>query len=451
MSDEQVDIGKKQSRYELREKLGAGGAGTVYKAWDTQLRRFVAFKRLREEIYEEKDIDNVFREAMNLACLQHPNILTVYDTSVDSEGPYIVTEYLEGKDVSGIVKSQGPFSMNDLIELVHQTLEGMIAAHHVGLIHRDLKPQNIMRTRLPSGATQYKILDFGLARIVSKPTLQTVQGDSIYGTIYYVAPEQLTLKPLDIRTDLYALGCIYYYVLTGEHAFDGPGFAQVIERHIKHDVKPVQDLRPDLQDSIADWIMMLMSPEPEDRPASPKAALDAFDSACKSDTSVLRVKPLQEPAVVQKKRMNTVLLVILVAVSTVLVALILWFGFPGRQKKGAEHYPGATLALKDYYDPCNIRELWTHVGKYITLRGEVVRVNMNRNRTAIYINFDQNFKQAASFSFLIAKHSEEEKDIMLEQLEAYIGKTVQGSGPLEAYRSALNVKILAMEDLQVIE
>lgn len=264
-------------RYEIREQIGTGGSSTVYKAWDTQLHRFVAFKRLHpSDSLETSTIESMWKEAMTLAAIQHPNILTIFDSGVDADGPYVVTEFLDGETLDRYVRAN-PFTVRAFADAVAQTLEGLIAAHHADLIHRDLKHSNIMVVRLPSGALQYKILDFGLARFVSRPTSQTMHGNkSIYGTVYFLAPEQIRHDPLDVRTDLYAMGCVYYYMLSGKHAFDGEGFMDIITNHMEHRVKPLAEWRPDIPAAVCDWVMKLISSDPADRFVSAVEALTEF-------------------------------------------------------------------------------------------------------------------------------------------------------------------------------
>ena len=266
-------------RYEIRRAIGSGGSGAVFQAWDTQLQRFVAVKRWNapEPLLDDPEgTERLWREAMTLAAIQHPNILTIHDFGVDDKGPYVITEFVDGETLDLVVK-RAPFSCDDFADAAQQTLEALIAAHQAGLIHRDLKPQNIMRTRLASGAWQYKVLDFGLARFVTQPTVQSLEGNtSIYGSILYVAPEQLRHKPLDARTDIYAIGCVYYYLLSGHSAIEGDTIPALITSHLEHHVKPLAELRPDLPAALCEWVMKAMSYAPEDRHPSATAALAAL-------------------------------------------------------------------------------------------------------------------------------------------------------------------------------
>ena len=267
------------NRYEIRRAIGAGGSGSVFQAWDLQLQRFVAVKRWSppEPMLDDPEgTERLWREAMTLAAIQHPNILTIHDFGVDDKGPYVITEFVDGETLDAVVK-RAPFGVDEFADAAQQTLEALIAAHQAGLIHRDLKPQNIMRTRLASGAWQYKILDFGLARFVTQPTVQSMEGNkSIYGSILYIAPEQLRHQPLDARTDIYAIGCVFYYVLSGHSAVEGESIPDLITSHLQHNVKPLAELRPDLPGALCDWVMKALSYSPEDRYPSAAAALAAL-------------------------------------------------------------------------------------------------------------------------------------------------------------------------------
>ena len=273
MTDEESNQATVAGRYELREKIGEGGAGLVYKAWDVQLQRFVAFKRLKGHHFDT-NTDALLKEAKTLAAIQHPNILTIHDCGVDEHGPYVVTEFLQGKPLDEHVRTFA-YDARSVGDLITQTLDGLIAAHHVHVIHRDLKPSNIMAIPMPSGAWQYKILDFGLARIVNAPTPQTLyEHNSIYGSVHCLAPEQIRRQALDGRTDLYAMGCVFYFVMSGRPPFDGDTILDVITAHIEHRVLPLDELKTPYAPDLCAWVMRLISPDPAQRPASAREALD---------------------------------------------------------------------------------------------------------------------------------------------------------------------------------
>ncbi|MEM0897769.1 MAG: serine/threonine-protein kinase, partial [Verrucomicrobiota bacterium] len=266
------------NRYEIKEKIGQGGVGAVFKAFDTQLKRDVALKRLTPEVEdgETKDED-VLKEATTLSALQHPNIVTVFDVGTDGEGPFVVMELLDGETFDDTIK-RGALTEADFRAFVSQTLEGVIAAHDREMVHRDLKPSNLMVSWLPSGKFQIKILDFGLAKFGKQPSKQTTDHeDGILGSIFFMAPEQFERVELDVRTDLYALGCIYYYALTTKYPFYGDTPAQVMASHLRHQIRDIQPMRPDLPAWMCRWVMWLVSREITDRPESAVQALEYFN------------------------------------------------------------------------------------------------------------------------------------------------------------------------------
>ena len=262
------------ARYEIRDKIGQGGVGEVYIARDTQLDREVAIKRLKAG--DDQDDDELFREARALSALQHPNVVTVFDVGSDDDGPFAVMELLKGETLDETVE-RSPMTLDDFRGVVRQTLEGVIAAHSVGLLHRDIKPSNLMVSWLPSGKFQLKILDFGLAKFSASASEQTSdQEDGILGSIYFMAPEQFERGSLDARTDVYALGCVYYYCLTGLHPFDGETSPQVMASHLRHDVRDLASLRPDVPPEVCRWVMWLINRKADERPSSAKEAYDYF-------------------------------------------------------------------------------------------------------------------------------------------------------------------------------
>lgn len=273
-------------RYIIQAKIGQGGVGAVYRAYDSSLRRDVAIKRLlpQDEKPEEArhSAEELIKEAGLLSKLQHPNIVTVYDVGIDDDGGYVVMELIDGETFDATI-ARGALTGPDFSQVVDQTLEAMTAAQEIDLLHRDIKPSNVMVSWLPSGRFQVKVLDFGLAKLTQVPALQTINhGDSIMGSIYFMAPEQFDRELLDARTDLYSLGCLYYYGLAGRYPFDGKEAPNVMIAHLEHEVRPLHELRPDLPAEACDWVMRLISKEMDDRPASASQALEEFAPVTKA-------------------------------------------------------------------------------------------------------------------------------------------------------------------------
>lgn len=266
-------------RYKIYEQLGAGGNGAVYRAYDTQLKRWVAIKRLltaTEAASEDPSTAELRREADTLASLRNANIVTIFDVGTDDEGLFMVMELLEGPDLADTIVT-APLGYDDFKQLAEQTLEALLAAHQLRILHRDIKPENIKVERLPGGRLQAKLIDFGLARAGLGARKQTEDHTgSVMGSIYYMAPEQLSREPVDIRTDLYALGCVLYESLAARKPFDGKTVNEVIDKHLDHDVVPLGQLCPHLPQWLTYWVMRLMSCKPDERPASAQQAIEEF-------------------------------------------------------------------------------------------------------------------------------------------------------------------------------
>lgn len=292
-------------RYEVRGKLGRGGMSTVYRAYDTVMGREVALKRLldlEDTNLNEDSKGALEREAGALAKFQHPNVVTVFALEEDADGPFVAMELVEGEDLNDVVKDAA-LSVEDFVDVAEQCLDALASAGEMNLLHRDIKPANIMLTMTPSDRFLVKILDFGLAKFSQQPSTQTLdQQGSFLGSIDYIAPEQLELRPLDQRTDLYSLGCVFYFGLTQESPFQGGNPAETSMNHINHRCTPIQEIRPDLPDHLAAWLMRLISKDPDDRPADAQAAMKQFQDAVKGisfvvdeDVPIAEVAPQPEP------------------------------------------------------------------------------------------------------------------------------------------------------------
>ena len=262
-------------RYKILEQLGEGGSGSVHKAWDTKLQRHVAVKVLLAAADRETHGAgaNLAAEAAALSALQHPNIVAVYDLDTDGPEPFVVMEYINGETLETTVR-RGALMADDFQQIAAETLEGLIAAHKQGMCHRDLKPSNLMFHWLQDGKWQTKLLDFGLANFGLRPAQQQLEGEaSVAGSVHFMAPEQFLHQPLDVRTDLYSLGCVLYYSLTGSFPCNGATMEEVMNAHLARQVSPLQQLRPDIPQLLTDWIMWLMSRQPEERPETAAEAL----------------------------------------------------------------------------------------------------------------------------------------------------------------------------------
>jgi len=274
-------------RYEIKGKVGRGGMGAIYLAYDTRLKRDVAIKRLlplEETNLNESAENTLTREAEALSRLQHPNVITLFAFEEDEEGPFVVMEYIEGDTIKDTIDN-GALGLDDFQIVASQCLDPLITAQDLGLLHRDIKPANIMLQWLSSGSFQVKILDFGLAKFSQTPSLQTLDlTGSFLGSIEYLAPEQLELRPLDPRTDIYSLGCVLYYCLAQRAPFEGANPAITTTNHLNHVVTHIAEVREDIPRPIADWLMLLIARQPDDRPKDAREALQLFKKALRGET-----------------------------------------------------------------------------------------------------------------------------------------------------------------------
>lgn len=269
-----------EERYEIRGKIGQGGLGAVYRGYDTRMNREIAIKRISmaedDPALLEESTRQLIKEAGALASLQHPHIVTVYDVGADEDGPYVVMELISGKTLDELIE-RAPLTWSDFREMALQTEEALIAAQELHLIHSDIKPSNLMLTWLPSGKFQIKIVDFGLATLThaqSKEDLQEIE--AVFGSIFFMAPEQFERVPIDARVDMYAMGCVYYQALTGIYPFQGETGNEVMESHLLHRVIPIQEVRADIPLWACDWIMWHINRQAVDRPESAREALQVF-------------------------------------------------------------------------------------------------------------------------------------------------------------------------------
>src|ERR671937_1764853 len=219
-------------RYKILRKLGAGGMANVYLAEDQELGRRVAIKILNERhANDEQFVERFRREAKNAAALSHPNIVSIYDRG-EAEGTYyIAMEYLDGRSLKQLIVSRGPAPVNIAIDYAQQVLGAMRFAHRHGIVHRDIKPHNVM----VDNEGRLKVTDFGIAR--AGPSQMTEVG-SIIGTAQYLSPEQARGAPVDQTSDLYSVGIVLYEMLTGRVPFTGDTAVEIAMKHLSQVPKP---------------------------------------------------------------------------------------------------------------------------------------------------------------------------------------------------------------------
>lgn len=247
-------------RYEIIELIGRGGMAYVYKARDLKLNRFVAVKILREEYTENEQFIKKFdRESQSAAGLSDPNIVSVYDVGVDGDVYFIVMEYVDGITLKQYLIKKGRLDYEEATNFIIDVAEALQCAHEHGIIHRDIKPQNIMLT----ADMTPKVTDFGIARAITSSTITMT--NQTMGSVHYISPEQARGGFVDERSDLYSLGIMYYELLTGELPFDEENTVSIAIKHIQEDITPPKTILPEIPQSVSDVVVWLCQKRPDDR------------------------------------------------------------------------------------------------------------------------------------------------------------------------------------------
>jgi serine/threonine-protein kinase len=263
-------------QYRILDQIGRGGMGRVFKAEHLTMNRVVALKVLSTRHSRTDRARQLFhREVRAAARLVHPNIVTAYDANEVNDRLYLVMEYVDGPNLQELVRQRGPLPVGQACEVIRQAALGLQCAHELGMVHRDIKPANLLIQR-GSGGCVVKILDFGLARLHEpseefKPDESIPAGESaVMGTPDFLSPEQArNLHSVDIRSDLYSLGCTFFYLLTGQVPFPGGTALEKLVRHASEDIIPVDQLRGDVPHDVSAAVGKLLAKKPADRFQTP--------------------------------------------------------------------------------------------------------------------------------------------------------------------------------------
>lgn len=258
-------------RYEISQLIGRGGMAEVHIGTDTRLNRIVAIKILRQDLARDPVFQARFRrEAQSAANLNHPSIVAVYDTGEEtitaSDGaeikvPYIVMEYVEGHTVRELLTDGNPVPLEEAVEIVSGVLDALEYAHHQNLVHRDIKPGNVMITT----TGKIKVMDFGIARALSDSQATMTQTDAVVGTAQYLSPEQARGEQVDARSDLYSAGCLLFELLTGQPPFKGDSAVAVAFQHVSQLPPLPSSIAPDIPESLDRVVMKALAKDREDR------------------------------------------------------------------------------------------------------------------------------------------------------------------------------------------
>ena len=255
---------KINDRYEIIRSIGEGGMANVYLAYDTILNRNVAVKILRGDLAnDEKFVRRFQREAISASSLNHPNIVEMYDVGEDDGKYFIVMEYLEGQTLKTLIKKRGALTLSEVIDIMIQLTSGLECAHESYIIHRDIKPQNVLI--LDDGTV--KITDFGIAMALNSNEL--TQTNSVMGSVHYLPPEQANGTGATVKSDIYSSGILMYELLTGKLPFKGENAVEIAIKHMKEEVPSVCEYNPEIPQSVENIIMK----------ATAKNPLNRYDSA----------------------------------------------------------------------------------------------------------------------------------------------------------------------------
>ena len=251
---------KINDRYEIIKTIGEGGMANVYLANDTILDRKVAIKVLRGDLSnDEKFIRRFKREALSVSNLSHPNIVEVYDVGEEDGNYYIVMEYIDGKTLKQLLQKRGALTLNEVIDIMTQLTDGLAHAHEAYIIHRDIKPQNIMIE--DNGLV--KITDFGIAMALN--STQLTQTNSVMGSVHYLPPEQANGKGSTVKSDIYSLGILMYELLTGSVPFKGDTAVEIALKHMKEKIPSIRKQNPTIPQSVENIVLKATAKNPKNR------------------------------------------------------------------------------------------------------------------------------------------------------------------------------------------
>ncbi len=267
-------IGKQLGgRYEILGRVGGGGMAIVYKGLDNLLHRHVAVKVLRQQyVHDEEFIQRFRREAQAAASLSHPNVVSIYDVGQEEDIHYIVMEYIEGTTLNELIKEKAPLQVEEAVHVAIQICDALDHAHHNQIIHRDIKPHNILIGK--NG--RVKVTDFGIARAVTSSTI--TQTGSVVGSVHYFSPEHAKGTPTGEQSDLYSLGIVMYQMLTGRLPFLGESPISVALKHLQEDVEEPRKVNPLIPQSVENIILRAMRKSTSERYRSAKDMLSDLES-----------------------------------------------------------------------------------------------------------------------------------------------------------------------------
>ncbi len=415
------------NRYKIIELIGRGGMAYVYKAQDLKLNRYVAVKILREEYTENEQFIKKFdRESQAAAGLSDPNIVSVYDVGVDGDVYFIIMEYVDGITLKQYLTQKGRLDYEEATNFIIDIAEALKCAHEHGIIHRDIKPQNIMLT---SDLTP-KVTDFGIARAITSATITMT--NQTMGSVHYISPEQARGGYVDARSDLYSLGIMYYELLTGELPFDDDNSVSIAIKHIQEDITPPNEINPDVPQSVSDVVVRLCQKKPEDRYQNCEELIEDLDQIM-LDASVSPVgetastadlfkdeNPFQEDVTgindLRKKKRNRKIALIVALIAAALVGIVAYAmtrqkvtvpdltGMTESQATAACKQLGLSLEVSDhdYSDSVGKGKIMSQTPKANSqvVKGRAIRVTISKGKNSTTVPSVVGLTESAAVSKL---------------------------------------------------
>ncbi len=410
-------------RYVVRERIGKGGMGQVFLAWDQNLSRAVAIKRIASG--GDAGVDEAIRrEAGILAALHHPNIVTIHDFTADEQGPFVVMEHVAGRTLDDLVSAH-PLEVPAFLEMVNQVCRGLSSAHAAGLLHLDLKPGNIMLQRHQDGSFTSKILDFGLARLNQEPAREGAEPGVIFGSPYTISPEQLAREPVDVRTDIYSLGCVFYFALSGVNPFEAPSIREILQRHLQGGARPLHLVAPKVPQALSIVIARMIARQPADRPRTVEEARTQLLKAGRSPVSAATASAASAAPVRRRGFGKT--LAILALPALLLAGGGAWYYYQQHRTKGSEAVANVSatpvVPAGPVVKPGDLAALEQHSGETITLEGKVAAIAESSLFHARFLKFADTPEGGAVAAV-------REEVLGAAQVQSFVGKRVRVTGKL---------------------
>ena len=440
-----------ESRYIIEGPVGEGGSGSVFSAWDQQLGRQVAIKRIREGGSIEA---NIRKEAGILAALHHPNIVSIYDLAADEKGPFVVMELVEGRTLDSVAFHR-PLPLSTFLEIADQVCRGLSDAHSRGLIHHDLKPSNIMLQQHHDGSFTVKILDFGLATVTQEEDLedeaQNEPDEGVLGTVDTIAPEQLLGQPGDVRSDIYSLGCVFYVALSGRYPFEAEDEQSIVKGHLRGQIIPLHLINPKIPEPISRLVSKMLALDPDKRPqTAEEVRISIAHSPAHSDASA-SPRPHPHPASApEKKPKNSSVPGLALTVASLLIIVSGWLYYDtpfnpfhhSRGKPSTTPAPAQSPAQSERVriDPLDDKAVEQNIGQNVVVEGRVVSCKNSMLFRCNYLTFsDSDSTLVVSISDQLASE---------DRVHLFVGKRVRASGQIVR---AAGVTRLVIESLDQIE